>query len=183
MRIHFMITEIKALLLLILAFICGFLLALVIETKWGIMQTTSPTLDDSNIKPFNPRVHNTPNQMTRHTEPMFNLNQSETNFQKRPNDRENSPIGKQGQMLNKIKEDLNLTEDQYQKVRTIMNYTQTKIKSIQSEVREQIKNEFENSEEKIMDILNPDQQEKFKIIIKNRPRPSMQQRRGPKPEF
>jgi hypothetical protein len=63
---------------------------------------------------------------------------------------------------------LNLTKEQKEKVRPILNEEVNKIKEVYAEAWEKEKKILEEHRQKVMDVLNPQQKEKYRKMIESR---------------
>jgi len=91
-----------------------------------------------------------------------------------------------GGLLEILASEIDLTKDQQVKVKEVLEKTRQEIDEVGKDVRNAITEIKEKGDKQIMDILNPEQQQKFKTLLddfKKRHNPDMRERRrGPMKE-
>lgn len=87
-------------------------------------------------------------------------------------------------ILDRLNEELALSDEQVQEVKAIIESTEKEIHTLGEEIKTKFTEVREQGNEKILEILNPEQQEKFKTLVQEqekRKQEWMQKRSGPLP--
>jgi Spy/CpxP family protein refolding chaperone len=79
-----------------------------------------------------------------------------------------SPPSSANRGMDKMKQDLNLTDEQTQKIKTIFEESRKEFSNVVKEKCPSLKEMREKTDERIKSVLNPEQQQKFDELKKQR---------------
>lgn len=89
-------------------------------------------------------------------------------YRSRASAREARPAHSPDQMLEKMRGDLNLNDQQSQQIRAILDDTRTQYRSLRTEVRPRYDSIRQQARTRIRAVLSPEQQKRFDAIVAER---------------